>query len=226
MVSATIRKIVNDALTIVGEVAGSGVQAYSEDRMMADCVRSFNLLFKKYPWHQYREWFQFTLDGTLGVITNTIGLENVVDFEDFISVHRDKEAIPLPILGTGKNPYAITGNRVRFWTGLPATQANYAGRKLQFYPKASVGLVNVHAKVYPEPLVPWDWDDKMYLDADMLAWGTAFMTLASDDLNTNAANMTKAMMEDKFQTIIAAFGDHPISIEGDGAFPTEWQEHR
>lgn len=228
MVSAIIRDIVDDALTIIGEVAGVGVQQYSEDRMMADCIRSFNLLFKKHRWHQYRKWYQFTLDGTLGIITDADGLSSVLDFEDIISVHRDGEQNPLPILPLTTNPFGtniVGGTRIRYWTGLAAVDENYDGCKIQIYPKTSTGIINVHAMVYPQPSEPWDWDDVMHLDRDMLAWGTSFMTLASDDLNTNAANMTKAMMEDKYKTIISSFGDQPIAIEGDGGMPTTWREY-
>src|SRR6266404_5305657 len=96
--SASVRQIVNDAQTIVGEVAGAGVQAYSEDRMKADAARAFNMMFKKYHWHQYRKWQTVTLDGVLGIVTAAADFTKVLDFEDFISVHRDGERKPLPIL--------------------------------------------------------------------------------------------------------------------------------
>ena len=64
--SATIREIVNQALTVVGEVSGPGVQMYEDDRMKADAVRAFNMMFKKYPWQQYLKWFTVALDGTTG----------------------------------------------------------------------------------------------------------------------------------------------------------------
>ena len=64
--SATIREIVNQALTVVGEVSGPGVQMYEDDRMKADAVRAFNMMFKKYPWQQYLKWFTVALDGVSG----------------------------------------------------------------------------------------------------------------------------------------------------------------
>jgi hypothetical protein len=60
--SATVAQVRDDALTIIGEVAGTGVQTYSEDRVKRDVVRSFNLLFKKYNWDQYSDWLHLELD--------------------------------------------------------------------------------------------------------------------------------------------------------------------
>ena len=86
--SATIREIVNQALTVVGEVSGPGVQMYEDDRMKADAVRAFNMMFKKYPWQQYLKWFTVALDGVSGR-PSTGPFNQVLDFEDFVAVHRD-----------------------------------------------------------------------------------------------------------------------------------------
>ena len=92
--SATIREIVNQALTVVGEVSGPGVQMYEDDRMKADAIRAFNMMFKKYPWQQYLDWFTVTLDGTTGR-PNTGPFNQVLDFEDFIAVHSDGANSPV-----------------------------------------------------------------------------------------------------------------------------------
>jgi hypothetical protein len=132
----------------IGEVAGSGVQEFSDDRMMEDAVRSFNLLFKKRFWEQYIKWYQLTLDGVLGVVT-TNAFEKVLDFEDFAAVFRDGESTPLPKKTFKTNPYLLTGNKVMYWTGLNALDANYVMKKLQFYPVTATGKVVVAAREYP-----------------------------------------------------------------------------
>lgn len=223
--SATIREIVNDALGIIGEVAGAGVQEFSEDRSMADAIRGFNMLFKKYHWHQFRKWYSITLDGTLGIPT-TDSFERVIDFEDFMSITRDKEDVPLPILPKTKNPSTVSGTQVRYWSSMHVTDANYKKRKLQFYPFTAVGIVNVQARVYPQPAsaLNWDWNDILYLDRDLLAYGAAYATLASDDLNPNAAEIVKGLMESRFKDIIAGLADHRIPIEQREPIPSQWYE--
>lgn len=225
--SATIREIVNQALTVVGEVAGPGVQMYEDDRMKADCIRAFNMMFKKYPWQQYLQWFTISLDGTTGRST-TGPFNQVLDFEDFIAVHRDGESQRLPIAPTRMNPSAIgnSGTRVLYWTSLNATDLQYHTKKLQFYPATSAGKINVLARVYPRAMPAsfqnFDWGDIFYLDTDMLTYATAFMTLSGDDLNAGAAEVIRNLMEMKYKDIMAALGNHPIPVSGDSGIPFYW----
>lgn len=221
--SATIRDIVNDALTVIGEVSGAGTQTYSEDRMFHDTIRAFNLLFKKYSWDQYRQWFQLALDGVTGQIT-TDAFTNVRDFEDFYSVHPDQQQAPLPVLPKRLNPFSIpAGNAIAYWSSLSVTDANYTKRRLQFWPKTATGLINVLARVYPIATgSAWDWTTPIYLDQDMMVNGVAYLTLSSDDLNSGAADAQREMMEMRFKDIIAALGDKPISITGNSGIPMQW----
>lgn len=214
--------IIQDALGVIGEVTGSGTQQYSEDRVRQDVVRAFNMLFKKYAWEQYRDWFTIVLDGVIGIST-TDAFTFVRDFDDFLAVHRDKEVHPLPSLSTSVNPntLATAGTRPLYWTSLPVTHANYEKRKIRVYPETSIGSLNVLARIYPKDPITYNWadDDDMHLDRDMLAFGTAFATLAGDDLNPAAATVAQNMMEDRFKTIMKALARHPIPIKGTPNIP-------
>jgi len=227
--SATVRQVVDDALELVGEVAGPGVQMYGDDRMRSNAIRAFDMLFKKYPWHQYRKWYRLQLDGVLGVVT-TDAFEQVKDFEDFIKICRDAESEPIPMWPRDANPFssAITsgGTQLRYWTSLHVADANYTMRRLQFYPVTATGFVNILTLLYPlvPPASQWDWEDTWYLDRALLTYATAFMTLVSDDLNTNAANVVKGMMNDKFNDIKNALSRIPKAIDPSSGVPTEWQE--
>ena len=221
--SATIRQIVDDALTAVGEVSGAGVQTFSEDIMFADAIRAFNMLFKKYPWDQFAEWMTLTLDGTTGKIT-TNAFTNVLDFEDIIAVHKAGQAVPLSVLPHGRNPGTLTGTNPMYWGSLPATNADYALKKIRIYPLTATGNLDVFARVYPKAQgTPWDWADVMYLDKDMLVHGTAFMTLLADETNGSAAEGQKMLMEARFADIKALLADKPIATMGSSSqIPMEW----
>lgn len=221
--SATIREIVDDALSVIGEVSGPGVQTYTDDRMMSDAIRAFNLLFKKTYWEQFRSWKRLQLDGVLGIVT-TDAFINTKDYEDIYSVHIDGQQQPLPILPKGINPYTINGTSLRYWTSLPATDENFDRRRLQFYPIVATGYVNVLVREYPVANgETWDWEDIMYLDKDMLVCGVAFMSLSADDLNSKAAQDQKDMMEMRFKDIRASLADRPTQITGGTApIPDQW----
>jgi hypothetical protein len=226
-VSATIREIVDGALTVVGEVTGPGVQTYEEPRMLDEAVRAFNMMFKKYTWEQYLKWFTVTLDGVTGTIT-TNAFASVLDFEDFIGVHRDGEDGRLPIAPKRINPFSLGngGTQVLWWTSLNATDPNYVGRKLQFYPFTAVGKLNILARVYPvTPPTTLDFDDTLYLDKDMLVYATAFMTLSGDDLNAGAAEVARNLMEMKYKDVTAQLANHPLPVYSGTNIPRYWQEH-
>lgn len=221
--SATIREIVDDALTIVGEVSGAGVQAYSDDRMFADCIRAFDLLFKKYRWDQFIAWTTLTLDGVTGKIT-TNDFTHVKDFEDMLAVHIAGESYPLPTLPLRVNPNTIKGNKPRYWASLPATAADYLTKRFVVYPITAIGNVDVSTSVYPIANgSDWDWTDVMQLDKAMLSHGVAFMTLSADETNAGAADAQRLLMEDKFATVKGLLSDRPIAIGSNGPrIPSEW----
>lgn len=222
--TATVREIVDEALTVMREVSGTGVQQFTEDMLLADAVRAFDLLFKRYPWDQYCQWFRGELDGTVGMLDADVFDDTdsyVRDFEDFISVHRDEESKPLPILGR-VNPYILSGTKVLYWTSLPVTHANYAARRLRFYPATATGFVNIRARVYPVTTL-WTWDDEMHLDKAMLSAATAYYALVGDDLNPGAAAAAMASADQRFRDIMANLANHPIEIRGGSSVPpTQW----
>src|SRR4249920_834948 len=201
---------------------------YEDDRMKADAIRAFNMMFKKYPWQQYLDWFTVTLDGTTGR-PNTGPFNQVLDFEDFIAVHRAGESRRLPIAPTRLNPNTLaTGTQAMYWTSLNATDLQYHTKKIKVYPSTAVGNLNVLAKVYPRPLPAsfqnFDWQDIFYLDTDMLVYATAFMTLSGDDLNASAAEVARNLMEMKYRDVMAALGNHPIPVNTDSSIPLYWSE--
>lgn len=227
--AATVGKIIERAQAIVGEVAGIGVQTYSEDKMIADCVAAFDLLFKKYAWPNYREWRTLTLNGATGIISSN-GLSDVRDFEDIIAVHISGKKVPLPVLPKGMNPNTLaSGSTPMFWTSLATSHTNYLARKVLVYPITSVGDLDFHVKVYPREIdsdgniEPWTVDDTMHLDKEMLACGTAFMTLASDDINSQMAQTAKGLMETHYNNVLSLLADQPVVASSRGDIPMDWR---
>jgi hypothetical protein len=224
--SATIRHIVDDAQELIGEVSGPGVQMYSDDRMFADAIRAFNMLFKKYNWRNYCDWLQLTLDGVTGTVT-TDELVNVQDFEDIIAVRRDGSFTNLTLAPRGISPFQpdmSSGSGPLYWNALNVLNPLYATKRIFVMPKTSTGKINVFAKFYPVQNDAWDWQDTFYMDRDMLVYGTAWATLSTDDLNAAAADMAKNMMEMRYKDILAQFASHEISFGSGGrsGIPNEW----
>jgi len=217
---------VTGAQTVVGEVAGPGVQIYSEDRMMEDCIRAFNLSFKKRFWEQYTYWLTATLDGVTGKVTDTT-LKNVRDLEDVQYIRIGGTDNEIPLLPGRINPNALAeGSDIRFFGSLPVTDPEFNTKRLKFYPLMCTGTVDIRARVYPVDRqaegLEWDWDDEMHLDKDMLVYGTAYFTLGNDDINANAADLARNMMEARYRDIMAALSSQDIIISSGSNIPNQW----
>jgi hypothetical protein len=225
--SATITQIVSDAVLIIGQVGGTGVNEFGEDQLIAAAVRGFNMMFKKDFWPQYLNWYSFALDGTLGVASSNVFSSVVqLDFEDFVAVFRDAETVPLPVKPRNMNPYTLTsaGTKVLFWDSLHVSSAHFTNRRLQFYPKASVGSVNVLIRQHPltAPATQLTGDDTLHLDRDLLALAAAAEIMGGDDLNANALETVRAMLEDRWRTIQAGKSKHRIPVSGTTGIPNDW----
>lgn len=228
--AASIREVVDRAQQILGEVSGAGVQTYGEDRMFNDAITIFDMLFKKYFWPQFIAWQQLALDGTTGRVTLATAFNYLKDFEDIIAVFPDGQQTALPRLELRKNPFIMTGTKVLRWGSVHASDAEFLGKRIQFYPITSVGSVVVGARLYPltqesaAPESSWDWADIMELDKDMLAHGVAWLTLSSDELNAGAAADQQGLMEARYNDITNSFASQGVHISGSSGIPMQWHE--
>ncbi len=222
--TAAVRDIVNGALELVGQVSGSGVQAYADDFARRCCVRAFDMLFKKRDWEHYCEWTRPELDGVTGLIKEEL-YEPIRDFEDFLAIHRDGQSVPLPIMPHKRNPGVLSsGNSPLYWTALHVTNPNYPKKRLQFYPKTATGFLDIYVRKYPlpRPGIQWGWSDIMHLDQSMMEEATAYVMLSVDAINADAANTCKALMEVRYIDIVAGLGSRPMPIRGSTMIPDQW----
>ncbi len=226
MTMIKIRTIVDDAIEVVGEATGSGVQTYSEDRVMKDAIRGFNMIFKKYYWPQYTDWVTIAVDGTTGVPTTDWGYF-VRDIEDILLIYKNKTEHRIPMLPNLRNPVAmVSGGSIQYWKALPSTHTNFMKRRFRFYPPTATGSLDVLAKFYPcNNDAVLNFDDSVDIDHDMLVAGTAFMTLSADDLNPGAADAQRNMMEQRYKDIMGSLANEPIRVSGSGStsgIPDQW----
>lgn len=226
--SASIREIVDEAQRVVGEVAGSGVQTFSDDRMMSDAIAVFDMLHKKIFWPQFIDWFDLQLDGTTGRPVDATAFNYVRDFEDIFVVYEGGTERILTPVPRNRNPFLIRGNRQMHFRSIPANDPDFIGRRIEILPKTAIGNVQVGVRIYPltrddsSPEHDWDWSDIMELDKWMLVHGVAWKTLSSDDLNPGAAADQQAAMEGRFNDITNNMASQPIRVEGSGGIPSGW----
>lgn len=223
VVFAKAEDILVEVQNIIGEVAGTGVQQFSEDTTYSALRRAFHMSFIKRPWEQYVRWGSFGLDGVTGKITATDPFGDVggPDLQNFVGVFRDKETQPLPVFNNRQNPYVYTGTQVLCWTSLPASDPDFVKKRLQFYPVTAINVVNVAVKLPPVQIIP---DTVLYLDRMMLEMGTAWQVLDADGTNPGAADTLKQMFDLRFRDIEHVLSSQPLQIRGAETVPSQWYE--
>jgi len=217
--SVTVREVVDAVIGAVGEVPGSGVQVYSEDRIREQVERTFDFVLLKYPWEAYMKWLTLTLDGTTG-IANADVTANIRGLHDVIKVFRDGSDVGLPRLPTFDNPYLITGTTPKFYTMLPADHASAETRIFQFYPLTATGVVYVKTRIYPTSFV---FDAELHMDKTLLVEGVAWMTLADEGLSAESTAKHRELFDMRFADMMKAIsGLDSYNGGGTGGIPTEW----
>lgn len=223
MGAVLIGDIVGDALGILGEVLGSGVNTYSFPRMIKDAGRSFNFIFKKRWWEQYTDWTTIVLDGATGTAT-TNDFTQVIDFEDFFAVCPAGSQCSLPTLPKRINPNTIHGTAARYYTAIRAGATGYAAKRIKVFPIVAVGSLDILARFHPLTAGDaWAEATQVHLDRDLLAYGTAFMALSGDDLNPGAKGDVQEMMDNRYKDIMSALSSQTTSMSnGRGPLPNDW----
>lgn len=215
----TARDVVSEVERLVGEAAGAGVQIHAEDGMLETLNRVARLVMTKYSWDFLIQWHEVELDGVTGLITSEDEFEDIVGLENFLGIYREGEEVPLPRLSRRTNPFKITGTAIHGWQELNYNHDNYEGKRLQFWPKAATGKLNVQTRLDPTPFL---WDSVVPFDRDIMVSGVAWQVLIGDDLNPGLAEGQKAFMDEKFATVVKALALQPTAAGTSPRIPTDY----
>lgn len=202
---------VQEVIKAVGEVPGTSVQTYSEDRVERAVQATFTFLMNKNWWEDYTVWKQHELDGELGIITDdafggSAELEALENFNDIRIVMRGDSTEAIPVIGTGFNPFSLEGTEPRYIESLHHKDSNYLNRRIQFWPKTATGTVVTHAMYYSVP----SGEQSIYLDRSLITDGAAWMILEQEDVNPNAAGMHKSLFDNRYRDIINRMAGKPL----------------
>lgn len=226
---STVSEIIEAAQKLIGEVAGIGVQTYGESITLDHVKRGFNMMHTKYHWSEYIEWMQLTLDGTTGRLTiPSNNFQFVREFGDFITIQPTGTRYEVPMLAKRENPFTFTNSTYPTrYKSIPVSDADFATKRLQFYPVTCTGTLDIQVRVYPVAFgSEIDSDTEIHLDHDLMTYTAAFQHLAFDDTNQNALNVIQNMMETRYNDLIANRADKPLQVSGGAGIPSTWQECR
>jgi len=213
---ATLTELITRTADRLSMVAGTGVQTYAEDRIGEMIQHKFDVLFEEVFWPQFLTWAQFTLDGTLGIITTDVSTL-LKRFEDIRVVFPQNSTTPLTKMSAlTTNPFELSGTVPIHYEALGPTDANKTSRIFQIWPKASTGIIVIQYRTKPDTFIGTDEID---FDDQALILGATFDYLEDDGSNPNASQKFQLLFEARVKQLKNSFNSAPISLDPVTALP-------
>ena len=121
---ATLTELITRTADRLSMVAGTGVQTYAEDRIAEMIQHKFDVLFSEVFWPQFLTWNEYTLDGTLGVVTADL-TDTLKRFEDIRVIFVSSTNTPLTKLAASTtNPFTLSGTVPIHYEALGPNESN------------------------------------------------------------------------------------------------------
>jgi hypothetical protein len=213
---STLTELITRVEDRLSMVSGQGTQIYAEDRIAEMIQHKFDVLFTEEFWPQFCRWAQYTLDGTLGVITTDL-TSLVKDVEDIQAIFHNTNSSPIPKLNPSTvNPFGLSGARPLHYEGLSTSFTNYASRVFHIWPHTATGILTMRYRTKPDTFVA---TDEIYFDDQALILGAVFDYLEDDGTNSNATQKFQAMFEARVMQLKDSLNSGPLSLDPAAGLP-------
>lgn len=196
----------------IGLVAGTAVQTYSEPLIYASIQTMFDMMFRKRFWDHLTDWYQFTIDGTTGLLVDDIDTI-CTDFNDISQIWIEDFARPV-VKPAAVEHMQVTGSDALYYTPLKfnsSPTSTFIKKVIKFWPITSVNLVNMKIRTKPDDFVP---DDIVPFPSDIIAMGAAWNVLESDGINPPAAAKAQQLYDILYRDYIASMSEDVIGHGG------------
>ena len=209
---AKLKVLIDRVTERLSQVSGTGVQIYAEDRIGEMIQHKFDILFDDLYWPQFTTWETFTLDGTLGVVTDDI-TSKIKRYDDIRVVYPAGTSFGLPELPAKTlNPNRLLGVTPLY---IEANGAN-AGKIFNIWPKTATGDVDVNYRTKPDDFGP---DDNIDFDSQALILGATFDYLEDDGTNPGATAKFEGMFESRRRQLRTLRQQQPIPLNPTSLLP-------
>jgi hypothetical protein len=178
---------------------------YSED-FIGDLIEEvYNIVRTDRWWDHLMVWQTRVLDGTTGQVT--VPLPALREgFHDIKAVLYGRDAMPLPQLGAGVNPYKFsTASTIpRFVEPLPVTDANYSTRVFRVLPITATTPpgqeLRIHMRLDPanlfvDPNVAIPFDDVVLINGAVVRYA------ATDSANIAEVEVAQRTFSDRLEQL-------------------------
>lgn len=182
-------KLITSTEQHLSQMAGKGVQIYSETRIANYLQHAFEMVFKEYFMPEYSGWFTVGLDGVNGLATSDMA---ITSFDDIGVVYVENTEHKIKLAPTNININRMTGTWPVYMGPRLIINATDVKRPFVVYPKTAVGNLNIYGRRHPQTAgVPSDFGstDTVMCDSLVLEYCAAWM-YAEDDA-TNPGQIAK-----------------------------------
>jgi len=213
---ATLSQLIARTADRLSMVGGTGVQVYAEDRIAEMIQHKFDVLFDEAFWPQFFNWTQYTLDGTLGVITTDV-TDTIKRFEDIRVIFPESSNTPLTKMSPlTTNPFELSGTTPIHYEALGPTFGNKITRVFRIWPLTSTGDIVVGYRTKPDTFT---LTDEIDFDDQSLILGSVFDYLEDDGTNPNATQKFQLLFEARVKQLKNNYNSAPISLDPVTALP-------
>lgn len=196
----TVNVIRQDAIKLLAQVAGTGTQLYSEDKLLIHIRQAFNAVFQKEFWPEYCQWASaVALDGTAGQVTTVIPFGKYNNIRDVWRAGLDRPILPFP---RRMNPNAVTGTSPRYWRAQHNSSVSIEDKCISFLPITATGSVDIYGRVHPgEDDTDFNGDLDIKLDRDLITIAAALDYASDDGDNPAAIAKLQAKLTERYKLV-------------------------
>jgi predicted nuclease of predicted toxin-antitoxin system len=217
---STLTQLISRVADRLSMVAGQGVQTYAEDRIAEMIQHKFDVLFEEVFWPQFLTWSQYTLDGTLGIVTTDL-TDLIKRFEDIRVIFPENSNTALTkIAALTTNPFELQGTTPIHYEALGPLDGNRVSRVFQIWPKTATDDLVLQFRTKPDTFVGTDEID---FDDQALILGSVFDYLEDDGTNPNATQKFQLLFEARVKQLKNTFNSGPISLDPITNIPNTFQ---
>lgn len=205
----------------LGLVGGTSAQFYAGTVIQEKITTAFNLLFERCFWDSYTHWKQATLDGVLGVVTESCDvweypLRKFIDIDSVMPVdcpNKGLKATPRNIA-----PLLVTGTSPKFIENYEAVPA----KVFRVVPYVSTGDILVRYRTRPATL---NLDTEVLLDEELLKLAATWMYMVDDGSNPDSTNAALGMMQQRERSVLGMQHNQPIPLNENRPFDDVFRWH-
>ena len=217
---ATLAQLIARTADRLSMVSGTGVQIYAEDRIGEMIQHKHDILFDEAFWPQYCQWYTWTLDGTLGIVTTDL-TDILKRYEDIHVIFNDNTNSALTKLSNlTTNPFELSGTQPIHYEGFSVGSAYFTSRVFQIWPKAATGDIIVRVRTKPDTFTV---EDEVSFDDQALILGATWDYLEDDGTNPNATQKFQNLFESRVNQLKDTFNNSPISLDPVTNIPNTFQ---